>query len=652
MAENKYPTIQQHQPLRVPVGWDKQEKALVVQLDELFDDIYKRFGRLRMEDMGKSFQQTFSDLEGNVAEISYDIDGLNTRFETVEGDVSTLQQTATELTTAVRNAEGDISTLQQTAGELTILVSNKYDKVSGIDIVADGVEISGSKYVKIKSGGSFEVESGKFNIDTQGNATFGGSLDGADGTFKGTVTANGVIACNIDAGKITSGTLDCGNLTVSNLSASDVHGGTIDATDVTITNLDAQSIVGGTIDASVVTVTNLDAAQIKTGTMSADYIRGGGIDATNVTITNLDAASIVGGTIDARNVTITNLDASQIKSGTMSAGYIEGGVLTLGGNNNESGLLQIENSSGAVIGSWGMAGIVADVGTFGGSLDAVNGTFTNLNAGQWQFDSSGAHVKVGNYNMGIGDKAGSRYTDGGIYFNIYNGTPPAGRSAVQSQIELLAKSPDNVFATAVMLECLKHSGGSYTGAFYQVASTGAAGVSLGKRDNPWFYSYLDTVYGTTHLHFYPDKNFTSQFIQMALSISGELILDAYGAATRKLGQPSQPWTEGYISDLYYDNLHQNSSREVKHNILDMEAMGDTLDRLRPVTFAYNKDPKEKKRYGLIYEEAIDVLPEVCADEDQEKGINYMELVPMLLKEIQDLRKRVQDLEERCRQCTM
>ena len=61
---DKYSTIQQHQPLRVPSGWDKQEKMLIVQLDEIFDDIYKRFGRLRFEDMGKDFRQRIEDDEG------------------------------------------------------------------------------------------------------------------------------------------------------------------------------------------------------------------------------------------------------------------------------------------------------------------------------------------------------------------------------------------------------------------------------------------------------------------------------------------------------------------------------------------------------------------------------------------------------------
>ena len=66
MANNQYVTIQQHQPLRTPAGWEQQEKAFVVQLDEIFDDIYKRFGRLRLEDMSKAFRKSFTDMEANL----------------------------------------------------------------------------------------------------------------------------------------------------------------------------------------------------------------------------------------------------------------------------------------------------------------------------------------------------------------------------------------------------------------------------------------------------------------------------------------------------------------------------------------------------------------------------------------------------------
>ena len=78
----------------------------------------------------------------------------------------------------------------------------------------------------------------------------------------------------------------------------------------------------------------------------------------------------------------------------------------------------------------------------------------------------------------------------------------------------------------------------------------------------------------------------------------------------------------------------------------LESSGSKIDALRPVTFVYDSDEKEKKHAGLIYEEAIEVMPEICTGDENHKAINYVELIPVLLKEIQELRERVAELERR------
>ena len=45
MEKNKQ-TLQ-HQPLRPPVGWKEQDRALVIQIDRLFDDVYRMIGQIR-----------------------------------------------------------------------------------------------------------------------------------------------------------------------------------------------------------------------------------------------------------------------------------------------------------------------------------------------------------------------------------------------------------------------------------------------------------------------------------------------------------------------------------------------------------------------------------------------------------------------------
>ena len=100
----------------------------------------------------------------------------------------------------------------------------------------------------------------------------------------------------------------------------------------------------------------------------------------------------------------------------------------------------------------------------------------------------------------------------------------------------------------------------------------------------------------------------------------------------------------YADTVNYVTLVQASSRDVKHDIADMKAPGERIDKLRPVTFVYNDDKEGRIRQGLILEETREIMPEICTED----GINYLELVPMLLKEVQELRTRVAALEEKAK----
>lgn len=115
-----------------------------------------------------------------------------------------------------------------------------------------------------------------------------------------------------------------------------------------------------------------------------------------------------------------------------------------------------------------------------------------------------------------------------------------------------------------------------------------------------------------------------------------------------LGISYYPWGYGYINEIHYKTLVQMSSREEKHDIKPMPDMGNIIDQLKPVTYVYNTDLSEHKRYGLIHEDTIDVFPDICIgkkkDDPEKKSINYVELITVLLKEVQSLRARVAALE--------
>ena len=283
MADD-YSTIQQHPALRVPKGWGQQEKMLVVQLEEILDDIYRRFGRLRLEDMGKAFRKQLSDDEGNIASLELTTAGLSVEVGNKISKTSTLQtadQIVTEATTQAASSASNTSiaktrslqtadqrvteattqaassasstyiaktsslqTAEQivnsaesyTNGQLTnystttqmnsaisaYVGNNAYGQVSGITITANGIEETGSKFVKLKSGDSIVLlEPAKISMSTDGVVSIlgkdnsviqlKGGTDNAQTIFK--ADASGVV----QAKTVNTSDMTAASATVTNL---------------------------------------------------------------------------------------------------------------------------------------------------------------------------------------------------------------------------------------------------------------------------------------------------------------------------------------------------------------------------------------------------------------------------------------------------
>ena len=103
---------------------------------------------------------------------------------------------------------------------------------------------------------------------------------------------------------------------------------------------------------------------------------------------------------------------------------------------------------------------------------------------------------------------------------------------------------------------------------------------------------------------------------------------------------------GYVNSSGFNN---SSSRAIKTNIANIKLDIDSIfDKLEPVQFTYIKDSGNTLQYGFIYEDLVKLIPTVCdkwSSDPEMRGINYSEMVPILVKEIQNLRKRVASLEE-------
>ena len=119
-----------------------------------------------------------------------------TTAENSKLDKTSQYQTADSIVTAARNYVNGILTnesqIEQLATGITAYVADHaYGIQSGVAITAAGIEISGGKYVKVKTNGQFLVDSGNFSIDGSGNVIVKGKLTAyADSVIAGWTLAS------------------------------------------------------------------------------------------------------------------------------------------------------------------------------------------------------------------------------------------------------------------------------------------------------------------------------------------------------------------------------------------------------------------------------------------------------------------------------
>jgi hypothetical protein len=90
----------------------------------------------------------------------------------------------------------------------------------------------------------------------------------------------------------------------------------------------------------------------------------------------------------------------------------------------------------------------------------------------------------------------------------------------------------------------------------------------------------------------------------------------------------------------------SSDQRLKENIADADDAGSKIDAIQVRKFDWKADGSHQD-YGMVAQELLEVAPEaVSAPEDPEEmmGVDYSKLVPMMLKEIQSLRARINALE--------
>lgn len=85
------------------------------------------------------FDLRVQNVEGNISALTLTVNGFTVRIGNAEGDISTLEQTASTLTTRISDAEGNLSLLTQTSSSLTSRISGVEGDISVIEQTTSGI---------------------------------------------------------------------------------------------------------------------------------------------------------------------------------------------------------------------------------------------------------------------------------------------------------------------------------------------------------------------------------------------------------------------------------------------------------------------------------------------------------------------------------
>lgn len=172
------------------------------------------------------------------------------------------------------------------------------------------------------------------------------------------------------------------------------------------------------------------------------------------------------------------------------------------------------------------------------------------------------------------------------------------------------------------------------------------------------------VFGKAYRSYYLNNTFSAGIAGVAHSYGG---IGVYGGVSYSMSLPTSFSGGSYagyfdgstkvVGNLTCTSLTQTSDAITKNNVQYLSGnIVESIMQLKPISFYYNLDkglfnPEETKspsaqqmHYGFIAQELKDVLPNIVYEgQDSILSINYIELIPILVKTIQELSIEVEKL---------
>jgi hypothetical protein len=133
---------------------------------------------------------------------------------------------------------------------------------------------------------------------------------------------------------------------------------------------------------------------------------------------------------------------------------------------------------------------------------------------------------------------------------------------------------------------------------------------------------------------------------LTMTPSGDILAGVDNTYT--FGDSTHRWEAVYAAN----GTIQTSDARWKEEVLDLAYGLDEIAALRPVSFEWRDDPGDDVHYGLIAQEVAEIMPGLIQEgenPDDPLGLNYSELVPVLVGAIQEQQDQIEDQEAQIEQ---
>jgi hypothetical protein len=157
------------------------------------------------------------------------------------------------------------------------------------------------------------------------------------------------------------------------------------------------------------------------------------------------------------------------------------------------------------------------------------------------------------------------------------------------------------------------------------------------------FDAADPLTHTTGIRFYTQgRDDTEMLSRLEITSRGDVRPGADGVYL--LGIPGRLWHTVYS----VNGIQTGSDGRYKENVSALPYGLDEVKALHPVMFTWIEHPDDGPYYGLIAQEVRQVLPDIVRGDEGEDGMlgmNYSELVPVLVKAVQEQQAEIESQAE-------